>query len=304
MALYPRCSRRDISRSTTWASSSSSREASSYSTLTYGRLVLLTGAGVLIGLVIKFFGQRGGLGVAQREYAQTGRLNPRNLPSIMLQAFISLWSGAAVGPEGPLVFLTGGVGSFISVRLRLQKDDVQVLVYSSIAGAFGGFFGSPIIGAIGAVEYMFIKELDLYRHLIPGLVAAAVGYGVYGLILADLFSGNLQLPRLSLSSTLETCGGLSWLVLIAGGIGIMYKLIFGIVNLVFTPANQATSPVRAIIGGVILGLIGSFLPLTLYSGQDQLLQIIHNPAAFGIGILLLLLLAKARANKHIICHRL
>ncbi|MFL6493076.1 MAG: hypothetical protein ACJ70O_08260 [Nitrososphaera sp.] len=68
-------------------------------------LVLLTGAGVLIGLLIKFFGQRGGLGVAQREYAQTGRLNPRNLPSILLQAFISLWSGAAVGPEGPPCFL-------------------------------------------------------------------------------------------------------------------------------------------------------------------------------------------------------
>ena|SRR5919108_5086945 len=77
----------------------------------------------------------GGLGVAQRQYAQTGRLNPKNLPSILLQAFISLWSGAAVGPEGPLVFLTGGVGSFISDRLRLQRDDVRVLVYSSIAGA-------------------------------------------------------------------------------------------------------------------------------------------------------------------------
>jgi hypothetical protein len=51
-------------------------------------LVLLTGAGLLIGLLIKFFGQREGLGVAQREYAQTGRLNPRNLPSILLQAFI------------------------------------------------------------------------------------------------------------------------------------------------------------------------------------------------------------------------
>ena len=43
---------------------------------------------------------------------------------------------------------------------------------------------------------------------------------------------------------------------------------------------------------MVLGLLGSFLPLTLYSGQDQLLQILHNPAAFGIGLLLLLLLAK------------
>ena len=49
---------------------------------------------------------------------------------------------------------------------------------------------------------------------------------------------------------------------------------------------------RAIIGGVIIGLIGSFLPLTLYSGQNQLLQIIHNPVAFGIGILLLMMFVK------------
>ena len=254
-------------------------------------LILLTGAGVLIGLLIKFFGQRGGLGVAQREYAQTGRLNPRNLPSILLQAFISLWSGAAVGPEGPLVFLTGGVGSFISDRLRLQKDDVQVLVYSSIAGAFGGFFGSPIVGAVGAIEYMFIRELDLYRHLIPGLLAAAVGYGVYFAFLQTSFLGTYNFPDYASPRLVD----LWWALLvgvIAGGVGIVYKLIFGIVQLVFTPLEKR--PVRrAIIGGVVIGLIGSFLPLTLYSGQDQLLQIIHNPAAFGIGLLLLMMLVKA-----------
>jgi H+/Cl- antiporter ClcA len=128
-------------------------------------------------------------------------MSPRQLPSILLQAFISLWSGAAVGPEGPLVFLSGGVGSFIADRLKLEKDDVPLLVYSAIAGAFGGFFGSPVIGAVGAFEYMFIKELDFYRHLIPGLIAAAVGYSVYFALLhtsyLGIISGNLQLPGLS-----------------------------------------------------------------------------------------------------------
>jgi H+/Cl- antiporter ClcA len=253
-------------------------------------LILLTGAGVLIGLLIKFFGQHGGLGVAQRQYAQTGRLNPRNLPSILLQAFISLWSGAAVGPEGPLVFLTGGVGTFVSDRLRLQKDDVQVLVYSSIAGAFGGFFGSPVVGAVGAVEYMFIKELNLYRHLIPGLLAAAVGYGVYFAFLQTSYLGIYSFPDYASARLVD----LWWALLvgvIAGGIGITFKLIFGIMHLVFTPLDKRPV-VRGIIGGVVIGLIGSFLPLTLYSGQDQLLQIIHNPAAFGIGLLLLLVLVK------------
>jgi H+/Cl- antiporter ClcA len=253
-------------------------------------LVLLTGAGVFIGLLIKFFGQHEGLGVAQREYAQTGHLNYKNLPNIMLQAFITLWSGAAVGPEAPLTALSGGVGSFVADRLKLQKEDIEVLVYSSIAGAFGGFFGSPIIGAVGAVEYMFIRELNLYRHLIPGLLAAAVGFGVYGLILGSNFQGIYSFPDYP---SLEL-GDLWWALLvglIAGVIGIMYKLLFGIVNLVFTRLNMRPV-VLAIIGGVVIGLIGTLLPLTLYSGQDQLLQIIHNPAAYGIGILLLLLLAK------------
>ena len=117
-----------------------------------------------------------------------------------------------------------------------------------------------------------------------------MGYGVYGLILQNAFLGVYSFPDYP---SLEL-GDLWWALLvglIAGVIGIMYKLIFGIVNLVFIRLTKRPV-VCAIIGGVILGLIGSFLPLTLYSGQDQLLQIIHNPAAFGIGILLLLLLVK------------
>ena len=71
---------------------------------------LAHGCGGICRPVIKFFGQNGGLGVAQSQYAQTGRIIPRKVPSILLQAFISLWSGAPVGPEGPLTFLTGGFG--------------------------------------------------------------------------------------------------------------------------------------------------------------------------------------------------
>ncbi len=254
-------------------------------------LVLLTGAGVIVGLVVKFLGQRGGLGVAQQQYAKMGRLKPRDLPSILLQGFTALWSGAAVGPEGPLVFLTGGVGTFFSDRLKLQKDDVQVLVYSSIAGAFGGFFGSPVVGAIGAIEYMFIKELDLYRHLIPGLLAAAVGWAVYYALLQTSYLGIYDFPNYDAPRLVD----LWWAFLvgvIAGVVGIMFKLIFGILHLAFSRLKKRPI-LLAITGGVVIGLIGSFLPLTLYSGQESLLQIIHNPAAFGVGLLLLLLLVKA-----------
>jgi len=253
-------------------------------------LILLGSAGAFIGLAIKFFGQHGGLGVAQINYAQTGGVNYRNLPSILLQGFIALWSGAAVGPEGTLVFLSGGLSTFVSERLRLQKDDIQVLVYSAIAGAFGGFFGSPIVGAVGAVEYMFIKELNFYRHLIPGLIAGAVGYGVYFALLHTTYLGVYSFPDFASLRVVD----LIWALLVgvsAALMGTLFKLVFGIVHLVFGRIKKR--PVlSSIIGGLIIGLIGSFLPLTLYSGQAQLLQIIHNPAAFGIGILLLMMLVK------------
>ena len=253
-------------------------------------LILLGVAGVFIGLVVKFFGQHGGLGVAQTQYAQTGGLNYRNLPSILLQGFISLWSGAAVGPVGTLVFLAGGLGTFVSERLKLQKDDIQVLTYSAIAGAFGGFFGSPILGAVYAVEYMLIKELNLYRHLIPGLIAGAVGYGVYFAILHTSFLGVYSFPDFASLRVVD----LVWALLvgiIAALIGTLFKLVFGLVHRVFGRLNKRPV-ILAIIGGLIIGLIGSFLPLTLYSGQHQLLEIIRNPASFGIGILLLMMLVK------------
>jgi H+/Cl- antiporter ClcA len=262
--------------------------------ISFWPLILLTIAGVLIGIAIKFLGQHAGLGVAQRQYARTGRVNPHYLPSILLETFITLWSGAAVGPEGALVFLNGGVGTFIVDRLRIEKDDVPLLVYSAIAGAFGGFFGSPVVGAIGAYEYMFIKELDFYRHVIPGLVAAAVGYSVYFALLHTQFLGIFSFPNYASPGLVD----LGWAVLvgvIAGVIGILFKVIFGVMHLVFAKL-QSRPVIRAIVGGVVIGLIGSFLPLTLYSGQDQLTHIIHtaeaNPAAYTVGFLLLLVVVK------------
>ncbi len=263
--------------------------------ISFWPLILLTIAGVLIGIAIKFFGQHAGLGVAQGQYAKTGRITPRYVPSILLEAFIALWSGAAVGPEGPLVFLSGGVGTFISDRLRIEKDDAPLLVYSAIAGAFGGFFGSPVVGAIGAYEYMFIKELDFYRHVIPGLVAAAFGYSVYFALLHTQFLGIFSFPNYA-SPHIYDLGSAVLVGLIAGVIGILFKVIFGVMHLVFAPLKKRPV-ILAIVGGVVIGLIGSFLPLTLYSGQAQVTQILHtaeaNPAAYTVGFLLLLVVVKA-----------
>ena len=253
-------------------------------------LILLTVGGLLLGLAIKFTGQHGGLGVPQRQYAETGRVSYRYLPSILLEALLALWSGAAIGPAAPLAQLSGGLGSLIAERLKLEKDDVPVLVYSAIAGCFGGFFGSPVVGFIVALEYVFIHQTSYFRNFIPGFLAVSFGNITYWTLLHTSLLGIFTFPNYPSPSGVD----LVWAVAIgvfAGVVGTLFKVIFGLVHLVFTPLKSRLV-VCAAVGGVLIGLIGSFLPLTLYSGQSQLQQIINNPAAYSVGYLLLLCLVK------------
>ena len=121
-------------------------------------------------------------------------------------------------------------------------------------------------------------------------MALPVGYGVYFALLHTSYLGIYEFPNFDSLRLVD----LVWALLIGvigGVVGIIFKIIFGVIQLFFGRLNKR--PVgRAILGGVIIGLLGSFLPLTLYSGQNELQQIIHNPEAFGIGMLLLLMLVK------------
>jgi H+/Cl- antiporter ClcA len=48
-----------------------------------------------------------------------------------------------------------------------------------------------------------------------------------------------------------------------------------------------------LIGGLTVGLIGSFVPLLLYSGQNEIITILFQSSAYSFGFLLLLLIGKS-----------
>ena len=49
---------------------------------------------------------------------------------------------------------------------------------------------------------------------------------------------------------------------------------------------------RSVIGGVAFGLVGVALPLTLFTGTDQLTTVIDEGAALGAGLLIAVVFAK------------
>ena len=89
---------------------------------------------------------------------------------------------------------------------------MQVLVYSAIAGAFGGFFLGLHSWSHRCGRLVLIKELKFVWYiLIPGLIAGAVGYGVYFAILHTSFLGVLSASLILLSLRLvDLLSGLCW----------------------------------------------------------------------------------------------
>ena len=61
---------------------------------------------------------------------------------------------------------------------------------------------------------------------------------------------------------------------------------------------------RPALGGIAFGLVGVALPLTLFTGTDQLTTVIHDGAALGAGLLIAVVFAKILVFAAVRGHRL
>ena len=50
--------------------------------------------------------------------------------------------------------------------------------------------------------------------------------------------------------------------------------------------------VKSTLGGVVFGLVGVALPLTMFTGSDQLKTVLHDAGTLGVGLLVAVLIAK------------
>ncbi len=97
-------------------------------------LVCATG-GLLVGLLVKFFGDHNAIFAdLMLEFGKTGRFNYRHAPGIVITAFVSLISGASLGPEAPLADACGGIGTWTADRLKLNEQETRTLGYSGVSG--------------------------------------------------------------------------------------------------------------------------------------------------------------------------
>jgi H+/Cl- antiporter ClcA len=265
----------------------------------------LTLAGLLVALTIKYLPGTGGRSPADGFKAGEGAPAPIELPGVILAALATLSLGVVLGPEAPLIAIGGGLG-VCAVRLVKRDAPARASAMVAAAGSFAAIsalLGSPLLGAFLLMEASGLGGAMLELVLVPGLLAAGIGFLIFvGLDHATgLGTFSLAIPHLPQagSPTLAEFGWAIAIGLLATLFGSAIRWLALLIRPRVEPRMVLATPV---VGLAVAGLAIAFAAGTgkgtaevLFDGQDALGPFITHSASYTVGALLLLLACKGLA---------
>jgi len=139
-------------------------------------LWLLPLGGLGVGWLYHHFGKTssGGNNLLIDEIHQPGAGVPRRMaPLILAGTLVTHLFGGSAGREGTAVQMGGGIAATFARVFKLDAAGLRLLLMAGVAAGFGSVFGTPIAGAVFALEVLVIGRMQ-YDALVPCFIAALV----------------------------------------------------------------------------------------------------------------------------------
>jgi H+/Cl- antiporter ClcA len=140
-------------------------------------LFLLPLAGLLIHFIYQTIGKSSekGNSLIMDEIHQEGAGVPKQMaPVILVTTILTHLFGGSAGREGTAVQIGGSMAAMYGNWLKLDRPEMRIILTAGIAAGFGAVFGTPMTGAIFALEVLTIGKIK-YNLFVPALIAGLVG---------------------------------------------------------------------------------------------------------------------------------
>ncbi len=246
--------------------------------------------GLLAGVIIHVIGDPGEIQLIVNNIRfNKGKLDPKNNPSMILSSLLCVASGGSLGPEAPLVQVTGSTGTWLGKVFRLKGEDRRSLSIAGMASGFTALFGAPLGGSLFSLEILHHKHaVEYYKAIIPAFVASCFSYVVFALIIHLGLGPIWELPSYEMESTYD----FGFAVLFACAAAIVAWLFIFCTKFFKNIFKKLSIPIyiKTLIGGIVLGIIAFYLPITRYFGHHEINELLFNE--YSVALLTAILVFK------------
>ena len=135
---------------------------------------LLPIAGLAIGIMYYYWGkgsERGNNFIIDEIHNPATKVPFRMAPLVFIGTVLTHLFGGSAGREGTAVQMGSAISEKIGSIFRVKANDRKIFLIIGISAGFASVFGTPLAGAIFALEVLIIGRLR-YEALLPSFLAA------------------------------------------------------------------------------------------------------------------------------------
>jgi H+/Cl- antiporter ClcA len=207
---------------------------------------------------------------------------------VALGAICAVAFGGAIGPEAGILAVTAQLSSVVSIRLARRAATRRTLAEAGISGALAGFYGSPAGGPVHAEPRDTVPKPVLF-------VAGLAGFAGFVVVAETLMQGAIammRLPRFTVDSTVWDTVTACLAAVAGAAVGAFFLYCRNRVAAVLT-TSVASEFWQPVAGGAAAGLLCTVAPILLFSGHNEIGEMLRLGAEHGPGLLILLGFGKA-----------
>ena len=247
-------------------------------------------------LLYRYFPDARGSGIPQTKaalYAREGRITLGTVVGKFFCTSATLASGIPLGREGPAVQVGAGIASVLGNWLGLRPERVKQLLPVGATAAIAAAFNTPLAAVLFSLEEVVG---DLHAPLLGSVVlASATSWAMLRLLLGN--NPLFQVPQYQLVNPAEF--GIYALLGVAGGfVSVAFTKLLLWMRAGFLNFPKKTLWFQPAAGGLMVGVMGWFVPQLLGVGYKYVGDALNGRMALKLMLMLLLLKLLAVATSY------